>query len=234
MACALFISTVYNYLIYRGIKMKNKIMITYLREVRVIIYPDVNIILSYSPVLSFVCVWITLIVAPCCRTWLQVSVKAFHLSTFQNKATKSRTQSSKSKSTPPGCKVSPQNPSTSKSSPSPGKSPPSSTPGASRQGPSSEVRKTLEFGAGKSTPSVAQDEGNSLLWVDKYRPRSLKNLIGQQGEQSCANKLLKWLKNWHKIHSGNSKPAGMCACVHMSSQVGMSWYAVCGFVCLWN
>ncbi|XP_060772501.1 replication factor C subunit 1 [Neoarius graeffei] len=125
----------------------------------------------------------------------------------ENKATKSRTQSSKSKSTPPGCKVSPQNPSTSKSSPSPGKSPPSSTPGASRQGPSSEVRKTLEFGAGKSTPSVAQDEGNSLLWVDKYRPRSLKNLIGQQGEQSCANKLLKWLKNWHKIHSGSSKPA---------------------------
>ncbi|KAB5518487.1 hypothetical protein PHYPO_G00166560 [Pangasianodon hypophthalmus] len=129
----------------------------------------------------------------------------------ESKATKSRTPDSKVKRTPPGRKVSPQKPSASKSSPSPRKSRPSSssTPGtsrASRQGSSSEVRKTLEFGAGKSTPSVAEDDGTSLLWVDKYRPRSLKNLIGQQGEQSCANKLLRWLKSWHKNHSGNAKP----------------------------
>lgn len=38
----------------------------------------------------------------------------------------------------------------------------------------------------------------SLLWVDKYKPTSLKNIIGQQGDQSCANKLLRWLRNWHK------------------------------------
>uniref|UniRef100_A0A8B9VLQ4 Replication factor C subunit 1 n=1 Tax=Anas zonorhyncha TaxID=75864 RepID=A0A8B9VLQ4_9AVES len=37
-----------------------------------------------------------------------------------------------------------------------------------------------------------------LLWVDKYKPTSLKAIIGQQGEQSCANKLLRWLRNWHK------------------------------------
>lgn len=37
-----------------------------------------------------------------------------------------------------------------------------------------------------------------LLWVDKYKPTSLKNIIGQQGDQSCANKLLRWLRNWHK------------------------------------
>ncbi|MCJ8749186.1 hypothetical protein PDJAM_G00173520 [Pangasius djambal] len=130
----------------------------------------------------------------------------------ESKATKSRTPDSKVKRTPPARKVSPQKPSASKSSPSPRKSRPSSssTPGtsrASRQGSSSEVRKTLEFGAGKSAPSVAEDDGASLLWVDKYRPRSLKNLIGQQGEQSCANKLLRWLKSWHKNHSGNAKPA---------------------------
>ncbi|KAF4071573.1 hypothetical protein AMELA_G00274930 [Ameiurus melas] len=129
----------------------------------------------------------------------------------ESKGTKSRSLDSKSKRTPPGRKVSPDKPSASKSSPSPGKSKPSSssTPGtsrASRQGSSSEVRKTLEFGAGKSTPSVAGDDCSSLLWVDKYRPRNLKNLIGQQGEQSCANKLLRWLKNWHKTYSGNAKP----------------------------
>ncbi|KAM5192693.1 replication factor C subunit 1 [Mantella aurantiaca] len=46
----------------------------------------------------------------------------------------------------------------------------------------------------------------SLLWVDKYRPTSLKAIIGQQGDQSCANKLIRWLKDWHKNHSGDKKP----------------------------
>ena len=29
------------------------------------------------------------------------------------------------------------------------------------------------------------------MWVDKYRPRSLKNVIGQQGDKSNAKKLLR-------------------------------------------
>lgn len=58
-----------------------------------------------------------------------------------------------------------------------------------------------------SSPSLSE-EGACLLWVDKYRPRSLKTVIGQQGDQSCANKLTRWLQNWHKSHSGgSSKPA---------------------------
>uniref|UniRef100_A0A673FRR8 Replication factor C subunit 1 n=1 Tax=Sinocyclocheilus rhinocerous TaxID=307959 RepID=A0A673FRR8_9TELE len=71
-----------------------------------------------------------------------------------------------------------------KRSPSEGKSKPGS---ASKPG---------TLGASRS-----ENEGSSLLWVDKYCPRSLKNLIGQQGDQSCANKLLRWLQNWHKHHS---------------------------------
>uniref|UniRef100_A0A9J8DIY0 Replication factor C subunit 1 n=1 Tax=Cyprinus carpio carpio TaxID=630221 RepID=A0A9J8DIY0_CYPCA len=82
----------------------------------------------------------------------------------------------------------PQGPSPNKRSPSKGKSKPGS---ASKSG---------TLGASRS-----ESEGSSLLWVDKYRPRSLKNLIGQQGDQSCANKLLRWLQNWHKHHSGNTK-----------------------------
>ena len=31
------------------------------------------------------------------------------------------------------------------------------------------------------------------MWVDKYRPRSLKNVIGQQGDKSSAKKLLRSL-----------------------------------------
>ena len=31
------------------------------------------------------------------------------------------------------------------------------------------------------------------MWVDKYRPRCLKNVIGQQGDKSSARKLLRCL-----------------------------------------
>uniref|UniRef100_A0AAQ5YH70 Replication factor C subunit 1 n=1 Tax=Amphiprion ocellaris TaxID=80972 RepID=A0AAQ5YH70_AMPOC len=70
----------------------------------------------------------------------------------------------------------------------------SSSPSSSAPGPSS---------------SSTTGEGGSLLWVDKYRPRSLKTVIGQQGDQSCANKLLRWLQNWHRHHGGEAgKPFG--------------------------
>lgn len=52
----------------------------------------------------------------------------------------------------------------------------------------------------------ASGKSESLLWVDKYKPTTLKAIIGQQGEQSCANKLIRWLKDWHKNHSGDKKP----------------------------
>ncbi|XP_063778792.1 replication factor C subunit 1 isoform X3 [Pseudophryne corroboree] len=49
----------------------------------------------------------------------------------------------------------------------------------------------------------------SLLWVDKYKPTSVKTIIGQQGDQSCANKLVRWLKAWYQNHStDDKKPAG--------------------------
>ncbi|XP_072352688.1 replication factor C subunit 1 isoform X2 [Scyliorhinus torazame] len=55
------------------------------------------------------------------------------------------------------------------------------------------------------TRNLAKEE-QSLLWVDKYKPAALKNIIGQQGDQSCANKLVRWLKKWHVNNSGDSKP----------------------------
>lgn len=51
---------------------------------------------------------------------------------------------------------------------------------------------------GNLVSEVNEDGTEKLLWVDKYKPVSLKAIIGQQGEQSCANKLLRWLRNWHK------------------------------------
>lgn len=46
---------------------------------------------------------------------------------------------------------------------------------------------------------------NTELWVEKYRPSSLKNLMGQFGPSSPANKLLKWLKNWDASINGKTK-----------------------------
>uniref|UniRef100_A0A8C8RXB8 Replication factor C subunit 1 n=1 Tax=Pelusios castaneus TaxID=367368 RepID=A0A8C8RXB8_9SAUR len=62
-------------------------------------------------------------------------------------------------------------------------------------------------------PEKSKGRAEVLLWVDKYKPTSLKTIIGQQGDQSCANKLLRWLQNWHKNpsedkHAKSSKPGG--------------------------
>uniref|UniRef100_A0A3Q2H297 Replication factor C subunit 1 n=1 Tax=Equus caballus TaxID=9796 RepID=A0A3Q2H297_HORSE len=53
----------------------------------------------------------------------------------------------------------------------------------------------------------SENKVENLLWVDKYKPLSLKTIIGQQGDQSCANKLLRWLQNWHKSPSEEKKHA---------------------------
>lgn len=51
-----------------------------------------------------------------------------------------------------------------------------------------------------NTPSEA-----NVAWTEKYKPKDLKSIIGQQGEKSNMNKLLNWLKNWSKYHSGKNK-----------------------------
>uniref|UniRef100_A0A8K9WLU3 Replication factor C subunit 1 n=1 Tax=Oncorhynchus mykiss TaxID=8022 RepID=A0A8K9WLU3_ONCMY len=80
------------------------------------------------------------------------------------------------------------------------------------RGTGSGVKRGLDLGgksqsssssATLSLPSFA-GEDFSLLWVDKYRPQNLKAVIGQQGDQSQANKLLRWLKNWHTHHAFTS------------------------------
>ena len=45
------------------------------------------------------------------------------------------------------------------------------------------------------------------MWVDRYKPKNLKQVIGQQGPKSNANKLLNWLKNWHRWQAEGRKPA---------------------------
>ena len=49
--------------------------------------------------------------------------------------------------------------------------------------------------------------GETLLWAEKYRPKSLKQIIGQQGDRSNARKLLYWLEHWHSNVEAGKKPA---------------------------
>ncbi|KAH9416270.1 replication factor C subunit 1 [Dermatophagoides pteronyssinus] len=48
-----------------------------------------------------------------------------------------------------------------------------------------------------SLPRIVETQRVSELWVDKYKPTSVKQVIGQQGDRSSLNKLIKWLRNWH-------------------------------------
>ena len=44
----------------------------------------------------------------------------------------------------------------------------------------------------------------SQLWVDKYKPTTLKGIIGQQGDKSNMKKLITWLRNWPKNNLHNN------------------------------
>jgi replication factor C subunit 1 len=42
-------------------------------------------------------------------------------------------------------------------------------------------------------------------WVEKYRPSTMKQLVGQQGDKSCMKKLANWLRDWPKWHITGEK-----------------------------
>ena len=53
--------------------------------------------------------------------------------------------------------------------------------------------------------SVPVPELRTEALVEKYRPQTMKQLIGQQGDKSNAKKLFTWLSNWHKNRGRNMK-----------------------------
>ncbi|XP_054993580.1 replication factor C subunit 1 [Sorex araneus] len=84
-------------------------------------------------------------------------------------------------------------------------------PSPSQRGPQGTEPLAEELRGGRRPGREAEGSGEtgaeSLLWVDKYKPTSLRTVIGQQGEQSCANKLLRWLQGWHRAPSEEKKHA---------------------------
>ncbi|XP_073821314.1 germ line transcription factor 1 [Musca autumnalis] len=51
-------------------------------------------------------------------------------------------------------------------------------------------------------PPVTED---MMAWVDKYKPTSVKDIIGQQGPASNVAKLTNWLSKWYVNHDGKKK-----------------------------
>ncbi|XP_019732229.1 replication factor C subunit 1 isoform X1 [Hippocampus comes] len=148
--------------------------------------------------------------------------KASKTRTPPGSAPKTRTPpGSAPKTTPKASKISPSK-GNSKSPHSPSPSKTAQTTGRSAKtmdggtppgrGSAQTARRELGLSSQNFTSSASKlksvnEDGATLLWVDKYRPCSLKAVIGQQGEQSCANKLLRWLQNWYTHHSSAaSKP----------------------------
>ena len=60
-----------------------------------------------------------------------------------------------------------------------------------------------------SKAAIQEVSVQSQLWVDKYKPTSLKTVIGQQGDKSNLKKLLAWLRNWPKnnMHNNGKRPS---------------------------
>lgn len=57
-----------------------------------------------------------------------------------------------------------------------------------------------------SSQELSSRSEEALMWVDKYKPASTKNIIGQQGGASNVRKLLNWLQNWQKNQLGDRRP----------------------------
>ncbi|XP_063867736.1 replication factor C subunit 1-like isoform X2 [Scylla paramamosain] len=57
-----------------------------------------------------------------------------------------------------------------------------------------------------SSQELSNRSEEALMWVDKYKPASTKNIIGQQGGASNVRKLLNWLQNWQKNQLGDKRP----------------------------
>ena len=62
---------------------------------------------------------------------------------------------------------------------------------------SQSTQHTLSPDISAATAAADATAADSLLWVDKYKPTNIRQIIGQQGDRSNARKLLAWLQNWH-------------------------------------
>ncbi|CAG5134920.1 unnamed protein product, partial [Candidula unifasciata] len=71
------------------------------------------------------------------------------------------------------------------------------------------VKTEAQSETSSDTPVKTEVQSESLMWVDKHKPKNLKQVIGQQGDKSNARKLLHWLQTWHEnVLVKRLKPSG--------------------------
>ncbi|CAL8103352.1 unnamed protein product [Orchesella dallaii] len=65
---------------------------------------------------------------------------------------------------------------------------------------------TSSTSAPVAVPVIAPT-ASELMWVDKYKPKVLKGVVGQAAEKSNAKKLVVWLQNWFNYHGSSQDKA---------------------------
>ncbi|PIO76104.1 replication factor RFC1 domain protein [Teladorsagia circumcincta] len=75
------------------------------------------------------------------------------------------------------------------------------TPAKGKVPPKDHEKKGLTAERSPVKPKLEKGE-IFVPWVDKYKPRSVTQLVGQHGEKSPMNKLLGWLKDWGRNNLG--------------------------------
>ncbi|CAD6197941.1 unnamed protein product [Caenorhabditis auriculariae] len=93
----------------------------------------------------------------------------------------------------------------------------------------SPVKKPVDMASNSSAnrqpPKVI--DPNDLPWVDKYKPKSISQLVGQHGDKSPLNKLLDWLNDWAKLNLGEGAKVKRAKPVAwMAQQDGTAFKAV--------
>nr|CAG4641095.1 EOG090X0AVC [Eulimnadia texana] len=80
---------------------------------------------------------------------------------------------------------------------------PEKTSKAKKSSPTKDMKKSPPE---KDVPAPDSRGSTTYLpWVEKYKPTSLKQIIGQQGDRSNMRKLSHWLQHWYENHSGTKK-----------------------------
>ncbi|GFY77643.1 replication factor C subunit 1 [Trichonephila inaurata madagascariensis] len=57
----------------------------------------------------------------------------------------------------------------------------------------------------QAATEIKTEVPKTFMWVDKYKPTNIKQIIGQQGDKSNAKKLLHWLVSWRRNRQLNKK-----------------------------
>ena len=77
------------------------------------------------------------------------------------------------------------------------------------------VKTGFEFNAATNSTKTGGDKKNlGVMWVDKYKPTKISEVIGQHTPKCSANKLKDWLNKWYenkdvKVHFGAKNETGI-------------------------